>query len=626
MKKSFLVFLIFFCFKIYSEDCNALISNFDKPISLSGGWLFQKGDNIDWKNKELEDVSWQKRTLPDALRDPNPNVQITGYYWYRCRILFPENAKDTVHSIAVNLGKIKDADEVYFNGKLIGSTGKFLPSLVSDFEKDRIYSISSDLIESGLNVLSIRIYTSTDFIGLVTIPSIGYEIEMNRQNNLKEIFNVTFGFVFIAMGLFFGLGSILKSTNKSNLFFALFSICLGFYILIRSQYRYRLFTSFSLSYRTELILLMILPILFLNFIAFYVNHPRKFYIWLFEILMGIGILFTAFFAKTTIIWEAVTDTLPKLLLYPLGLVVYITYRNYLKHKKKLKYIFWGIIFLTPCIIIDILKALELIRFPPMSHFGFMVLLINISIQLSEEMVENYRKFISQENDLKKMEKQKTKFLVNLSSEFKFYMDNMVKIGKDLLFEPEHKNTLARLKTMESYQALTRAVISDAVVLNQIENREYENVIEKFSIKDLIEDTISTIETRLSQKRKNKTISITYGDFEIMQSKELMYLIFYHLIENIYKYTEEEKPYQVIIKSDLKTEIEIQIIDEGLGISIYERADLLKKFVRGSNIPETVPGVGIGIPLVKSIATYLGGTLELQGAKGAGCKFIITIPT
>ncbi len=626
MKKVFFIILFFFCFKIYSEDCNSLISTFDKPVSLNGGWLFQKGDNNDWKNKELDDTSWQKRSLPDAIRDPNPNVEITGYYWYRCRILFPENAKDTVHSIAINLGKIKDADEVFFNGKLIGSTGKFLPSLVSDFEKDRIYSISSDVIESGLNVLSIRIYTSTDFVGLVTIPRIGYEIEINRQNNLKEIFNITFGFVFIAMGLFFGIGSVLKSTNRSNLFFALFSISLGIYILIRSQYRYRLFTSFSLSYRTELILLMILPVLFLNFIAFYVNHPRRFYIWLFEILMGIGILFTAIFAKSTPVWEAITDILPKLLLYPLGLVIYITYRNYLKHKRKLKYIFWGIVFLAPCIILDILKALELIRFPSTSHFGFMFLLINISIQLSEEMVENYRKFISQENDLKKMEKQKTKFLVNLSSEFKFYMDNMIKIGKDLLLEPEHKQTLTRLKTMESYQALTRAVISDAVVLNQIENREYENVIEKFSIKDLIEDTIQIIETRLSQKRINKTISITYGDFEIMQSKELIYLIFYHLIENIYKYTEPEKAFQIIVKSDLKTEMEIQVIDEGPGISIYEKADLFKKFVRGANIPESIPGVGIGIPLVKSISTYLGGNLELIGAKGAGCKIIITIPT
>lgn len=626
MKNIFLLFLIFISTEIFSEECNSLISNFDKPISLKSGWLFQKGDNNDWKNKELEDTTWQKRTLPDATRDPNKNVQITGYYWYRCRILLPETAKETVHSISINLGKIKDADEVYFNGKLIGSTGKFLPSLVSDFERDRIYSISSELIEPGLNVLSIRIYTSTDFIGLASIPKIGNEIEIIKENNLKEIFNITFGFVFISMGLFFGLGSVLRSTNKSNLFFALFSIFLGLYILIRSQYRYRFFTSFSVSYRAELVILMILPVLFLNFIAFYVNYPRRFYIWLFEILMGIEILFTIFFAKTTPIWEAITDVHPKLLLYPLLLVIYIAYRNYLKHKRKIKYIFWGIVFLTPCIIIDILTALELVRFPSMSHFGFMILLINISIQLSEEMVENYRKFISQENDLKKMEKQKTKFLVNLSSEFKFYMDKMVKIGKDLLFEPEHKQTINRLKAMESYQGLTRAVISDAVVLNQIENRVYENVIEKFSIKDMIEDTIEVIESRLEQKRKSKTISITYGDFEIMQSKELMYLTFYHLLENIYKYTDVDKPYQVIVKSDLKTEIEIQIIDEGNGISIYEKADLFKKFVRGTNISETIPGIGIGIPLVKAISNYLGGSLELHGAKGAGSKFIITIPT
>ena len=208
-----LILFIFSVLNLHSEDCNSLINNFDKPISLKSGWLFMKGDNPEWKTLELEDTTWAKKTMPDAGRDPNPDITETGFHWYRCRILLPESIKDSSSAIAIHLGKIRDSDEVYFNGNLIGSIGKFPPAPIADFEKERIYSISSKLFQPGLNILSVRIYTSTDFYGIDFIPVLGSEIEINRQNSTKEIFNITFGFVFIAMGLFFILGSIIRSTK-----------------------------------------------------------------------------------------------------------------------------------------------------------------------------------------------------------------------------------------------------------------------------------------------------------------------------------------------------------------------------------------------------------------------------
>jgi signal transduction histidine kinase len=610
----------------YSEDCSALLSNFEKPLTLKANWLFSKGDNPEWKNVDFEDTNWAKKTLPDSGRDSNPAIKETGYYWYRCRILLPENIKQISPSLSVHLGKLKDADEVYFNGNLIGQTGKFPPSLVADFEKDRIYSISSKILQPGLNILSVRIYTSTNYFGIDAVPKLGSEYELLKQNYLGEIFNISFGFVFIAMGFFFIMTSlIILNTNLSNLYFSCFSIFLGLYILIRTQFRYVLFNDFGFSYRIEIILLMALPVLFLNFIVHYVNHKRDWFIKGFEIIMLFVAITTFFFALKPSDWELAVSIQAKVLVFPLALSLYVISKNYLLHKKKLKYVFWGCVFLAPCIFIDILRALELIKFPAMSHFGFMVFLINISVQLSEEMVENYRKFQNQEKELTKMEKLKTKFLVNLSSEFKVYMDQMSQISKKLLTDPINKNTIQLIKQMENYQGLTRAVISDAVVLNAIENREYENVIEKFSLKELIEDIISMIESRLNQKRKQKTISIPYGDMQVMQSRELVFLIFYHAIENIFKYTSESTAFHIIIKADLKNTLEIEISDEGSGVDILEKSDILKKFVRGVTAREEIPGVGIGLPLIKSIVTFLGGTFELNSMKGAGTKIILTIP-
>ena len=608
----------------YADDCNRLISSFDEPTSLKSGWVFLKGDNPEWKNPDMEDSGWTKKTLPDSGKDPNPDILVTGYHWYRCHLILPDNIKETSISLAINFGKIRDVDEVYFNGTKIGSTGKVSPSLQADLEKDRIYSISARLLEPGKNVIAIRIYSSTDSYGISSVPVIGNEFTIFLRNTRKEIFNIISGFVFIAMGLFFILGSLVKSTNKSNLYFSFFSIVLGLYTLMRTQFRYRIFDDFSLSFRIELILLMFLPILFINFIMYFVNHERKLHNWIYELVM-VGLMVFTWFAKTPTKWELIIRINGYLLVYPLLRCCYIVARNYIQNKEKLKYIFIGTFALLPCVVVDLLKALEFIKFPSIVHFGFMIFLINISVQLSEEMVENYKKFIGQENDLKKMEKLKTKFLVNLSNEFKMYMDGVNSSIKDLLANPEDVNVQEKIKRLESFEGLTRSIISDAVVLNAIENKKYENVIEKFSLKDLINDTIVIIETRLNQIRESKSVTIYSGDIELMQSRELIFLIVYHLLENVYKYTPEKSGLQVVVKSEIKNTLEITVIDEGSGIDSLEQVDILKKFVRGTSANEKIMGVGIGLTLVKAISTFLGGGLEIQSAKGTGSKFIVTIP-
>ena len=618
-------FILFFAVtQSYADDCDRMLNSFDEPIPLKSGWVFMKGDNPEWKSPDMEDSSWAKKTLPDSGYDQNPEVTVTGYHWYRCRLLLPENIKDASVSLAINFGKIRDVDEVFFNGIKIGSTGKVSPVLQPDLEKDRIYSISSKLLQPGKNLLAVRIYTSTDYYGLDNVPVIGSEFTLSWKNARKEIFNIISGFVFIAMGLFFILGSLARSTNKSNLFFSFFSIILGMYTLIRTQFRYRIFDDFSLSYRIELILLMMLPILFVNFITYFVNHKRKWHNWIYELIMLLLMIVT-WLAHTPDKWETIVRYNGYFLLYPLARCFYIISKNYIKNKDKLKYVFIGTLALLPSVVVDLLKALEFIKFPSIVHFGFMFFLINISVQLSEEMVENYNRFLGQENDLKKMEKLKTKFLVNLSNEFKLYMDGINSTVKDLLAESDPKQTPEKIRRLESYEGLTRSIISDAVVLNAIESRKYENVIEKFSLKDLVSDTLSMIESRLSQARESKQVSISSGDIELMQSKELIFLILYHLLENVYKYTPEDAGLQVLIKSETKNLIEITVIDEGKGIDSLEQLDIQKKFVRGTSGNDKTMGVGIGLTLVKAISEFLGGGLEIQSAKGTGSKFIVTIP-
>jgi sialate O-acetylesterase len=69
------------------------------------------------------------------------------------------------------LGKIDDADETFFNGKKIGSSGHFPPEYRSASNEERRYTVPEKLIRFGKqNVIAIRAYDGKGRGGLYAGP------------------------------------------------------------------------------------------------------------------------------------------------------------------------------------------------------------------------------------------------------------------------------------------------------------------------------------------------------------------------------------------------------------------------------------------------------------------------
>lgn len=605
-----------------SEECGKLVDPENTAITLNSGWLFQKGDNPEWKELVYFDSGWMRKNFPERVKDKT--TKVLGYHWYRCHINLPLRA-DGYSPIAINMGKLRDADEVYFNGRLIGSTGKFSP-LTADTDKIRIYSIPNSLINEGDNVIAVRLYSSTNYLGISMIPEIGPETELMNRVAKSQIFMVLSGSVFIVMGLFFIMGSFVRSNNKSNLYFSLFSILLGFYTLLRTNYRYVFFDDFGNSYQFELIILCSMPVVFINFFTEFMNIKKNKFNYGYELFMLAIIVYIIFTPKTPEKWLMIIDLNAKLIVIPFIYIVYKAKGLYKENKKRLRYILFGSLGMAPTVIIDSLRALDYINLPQTVHFGFILFLISISIQLSEEMVENYKNYLKQETDLMKMERVKTKFLFNLSNEFKVYLDNARGICRELLGEINNpKEITEKLIKLESLTGLTKSIISDATRLHAIETGDYEIYTERFSLRELITETIHMIETRLNQKRKSLNLQFYTGDLEVQHNKELLFLILYHNLENIYLYTSEECEININIDVMGKN-FQMTFKDNGNGIPLEELDDVLKKFVRGTKLTnKDTHGTGIGLPLVKAITETLGGIFKLSSTPSVGTTVEVTLP-
>jgi beta-galactosidase len=126
------------------------------PI-VEGEWKFSKGDNMQWKEPGFNDRSWQIVELPSTWDDHSNYTTDNVYGWYRRELVVPPDLKGK--DIYINVGKIDDADETYFNGVKVGGMGSFPPDYTSAWDIFRYYKVPGDIINyGGKNTIAVRVF------------------------------------------------------------------------------------------------------------------------------------------------------------------------------------------------------------------------------------------------------------------------------------------------------------------------------------------------------------------------------------------------------------------------------------------------------------------------------------
>jgi PAS domain S-box-containing protein len=98
----------------------------------------------------------------------------------------------------------------------------------------------------------------------------------------------------------------------------------------------------------------------------------------------------------------------------------------------------------------------------------------------------------------------------------------------------------------------------------------------------------------------------------------------NVVSNAIKFTPEGGFVEVRIRHGAdSTTLEVQ--DSGIGIPDGEQGRLLERFFRASTVASRVPGVGLGLTIVKAIVEGHGGTLEVASNEGAGTTFRVELP-
>jgi len=119
-----------------------------------------------------------------------------------------------------------------------------------------------------------------------------------------------------------------------------------------------------------------------------------------------------------------------------------------------------------------------------------------------------------------------------------------------------------------------------------------------------------------------TLEMHSDPFNIVSDPRRVRQIMINLLSNAIKFG-EGKPIFVRCKQNEPGGVEIEVVDQGVGIAKEDIPRIFEEFVQISESKQ--PGTGLGLPISRRLAQLLDGSLTVCSTPGQGSTFRLSLP-
>lgn len=171
------------------------------------------------------------------------------------------------------------------------------------------------------------------------------------------------------------------------------------------------------------------------------------------------------------------------------------------------------------------------------------------------------------------------------------------------------------------------MINDLLDLSKLEAGKMKTNLQQSSVAFVIEESIVSLINWSKTKSITIDKKIENGLPEINVDPDKIIQVLNNLLGNAIKFTPVDG--KIVVEASLRNEtkeIMISVQDNGVGISNENLPNIFNKFYQaGERVASDINGTGIGLSIVKEIVELHGGKVWVESERGAGAKFIFTIP-
>ena len=243
------------------------------------------------------------------------------------------------------------------------------------------------------------------------------------------------------------------------------------------------------------------------------------------------------------------------------------------------------------------------------------------------VVALYAELDEKASHLRRADELKSRFLSNMSHEFRTPLNSIRALAKLLLEKMD--GDLTTEQEVQVQYILKGAVslsdlVNDLLDIAKIEAGKTEVKPTTFYVSEMFSALRGMLKPLLVSNKLALNFTFPQEDIELFQDEAKISQILRNFISNALKFTEVGS-IEVSVSIDEKQCVSFAVKDTGLGIP-EEHLDLIfEEFSQVENhLQKGVKGTGLGLPLCKNLASLLQGKISVESKVGEGSTFAVSI--
>jgi signal transduction histidine kinase len=260
--------------------------------------------------------------------------------------------------------------------------------------------------------------------------------------------------------------------------------------------------------------------------------------------------------------------------------------------------------------------------------------LNLTNRDLEQTTRTLEKQIKALTEAERATQAKSAFLANTSHEIRTPMNAILGMAELILRKDIPQDVYEEAQSIKQAGSNLLSIINDILDFSKIESGRLDIVEADYQVGSVINDVISIIRIRLSEKPILFTVDIDSKLPDRLVCDEVrVRQVLMNIPSNAVKYTQEGRIVLAITSTsgaDFSREdqiiLVISVTDTGIGIKQEDMGKLFGEFQQlDTHRNQGIEGTGLGLAISRNICRLMGGDIVVDSAYGKGSVFTATIP-
>ncbi|MCB9211654.1 MAG: hybrid sensor histidine kinase/response regulator [Ignavibacteriales bacterium] len=228
--------------------------------------------------------------------------------------------------------------------------------------------------------------------------------------------------------------------------------------------------------------------------------------------------------------------------------------------------------------------------------------------------------------LQELDQLKSQFFANISHEFRTPLTLILGQAESLMSSNIDAKGKGKLQIINRNARKLLELINQLLDLSKLEAGSMELRSEQSNLVSFLKSLFYSFESLSDFKKITLKFNSEFENIPVVFDTDKMEKVFYNLMSNSLKFTNENGEIIVTVKLLNDSKVEIRFRDTGKGISKENISHIFDRFyqVEGSNIRE-FEGTGIGLSLAKQLIELHKGNIKVESEVNSWTEFTIELP-